>query len=122
MGVLSDQIAAIRANDALTDDQKRAQIYAVKCNALFDQMRSGALDAKNNFLGRSFTVNGVDITCHAVGVTRDDPKRFVLDLTLTKGGVTDRSTYYVTNPPIIASDGSENLLKALGEMCASWAR
>jgi hypothetical protein len=121
---LRDDIQAIRTNNALSEDEKRAQIYQLKCNALFNEVIAGATDAQGKFLGKTFPFNGFTITVHAVGVTTDplQPKRLVLDLTITKGAESFRDTYYVTNPPVVASDGTENLAKVAGEMITSWWR
>jgi len=124
VGVLQDQIAAIHADPNLTQDEKRAAIYQIKVDGIFNEIISGATDVNGRFIGKTFTFNGFDITIHAVGVTVDPnvPKQLVLDLTMTKGAETFRDTYYVTNPPILAADGTENLAQVAGEMMTSWWR
>jgi hypothetical protein len=124
MGVLTDQIQAVRTNTALTADEKRAAIYQIKVDALFNELLSGATDGNGKFIGKTFTFNGFTITVHAVGVTVDpsQPKQLVLDLTLAKGAESFRDVYYVTNPPVIATDGTENLARVAGEMVTSWWR
>jgi hypothetical protein len=124
MGVLQDQIAAIRANDALTQDEKRAAIYQVKCEGLLASIISGAVDGNGRFIGKTFTFSGIEITIYAVGVTVDPnlPKSLVLDIQMAKGAETFRDIYYVTNPPVLAKDGTENLLQVAGEMVTSWWR
>jgi hypothetical protein len=121
---LRDDIQAIRTNSALSEDEKRAAIYQIKVDALFNEIIAGATDQTCKFLGKTFTYNGIDITVHAVGVSVDEnaSKQLVIDLTLAKGAESDRGTYYVTNPPVVASDGTENLAKVAGEMVTSWWR
>lgn len=124
MGILQDQIQAIRTNNSLSENEKRAAIYQIKADALFNEIISGATDAQGKFVGKTFNFNGFTITVHAVGVTIDElpPKRLVIDLTLAKGGESFRDTYYVTNPPVLTRDGVENLAQVAGEMVTSWWR
>jgi hypothetical protein len=121
---LRDDIQAIRTNNSLSEDEKRAAIYQIKVDALFAEVVAGATDAQGKFLGKTFSFGGFDVIIHAVGVTTDplQPKRLVLDLTITKGAESFRDTYYITNPPVVASDGTENLAKVAGEMVTSWWR
>lgn len=91
---LADDIAAIRNNDALSEDEKRAQIYAVKINGILAKIGS--------FVGNSYTLDGVTYTLLAI---QSSTQNGVLLLGLTvrrvQGGVERVDTNYLVNPPLI---------------------
>lgn len=96
MTVVSD-VAAVRANAAFTDDQKRAQIYQIKATALISALQT------NNLIGRSYTFNGVVFTVTRQPVYHTDTRTLELWFTATRNGVPIPVSLPVllVNPPVL---------------------
>lgn len=121
MGVLQDQIAAIDANGALSEQEKVRQIRAVKTNGL--RAHIAFVDGNGaRYLGKAVTFGGIRFTVHSVGATSTEPLCLTIDMTRVRvsDGFTERDRYYIENPPILDRTRTENLLQVVGEMLASF--
>lgn len=121
MGVLQDQIAAIRANNALSEEEKRIAIYAVKCNGLKDYI--GFVDSNQvaRYLEKPFVFGGMTIVVHGVTVSRQPPLSLFVSLTRTRqsDGHSETDVVQIVNPPVTDKGGQENLAQVVGEMLTS---
>lgn len=121
MGVLQDQIAAIRANNALSEEEKRTAIYAVKCNGLKDYI--GFVDSSQvaRYLGKPFVFDGMTIVIHAVSVSQQPPLSLFISVTRTRqsDGHSETDVLQIVNPPVLDRTGQENLAQVVGQMLTS---
>lgn len=102
---LADDIAAVRNNGALTEDQKRAQIYSIKVN--------GILAKISGFVGNTYTLDGVTYTLMAIR-SQTVNGVLLLEIVVRRVQAPNESVdaLRLVNPPIIhagkACDGMTN--------------
>jgi hypothetical protein len=118
---LVDDIAAIRADQNKSEDQKRRDIYALKNLALVDVILNGKL-APNPIpplINRDFTVDGKTVRVLAAQEVEKNGTP-VLYVALTVNGNTHQVT--ITNPPIlpkqITGNEKQDLIQAAVEILA----
>jgi hypothetical protein len=102
---LADDIAAVRNDDTLSDDEKRAAIYQIKV--------SGILAKIGNFVGNTYSLDGVSYTLMAIrGITENGT--LVLEIVVRRVQAPHESVdaLRIVNPPIAhngkACDGMNN--------------
>lgn len=115
---LVDDIAAVRARTDLTLDEKRAQVYTLKANAIL-----GALATR---VGVPIVRGQYVITLTELPIYEGDKLRLVF--TATKNGVNVplNLPLYIVNPPILVPDGlggwTLNLLQAIRDAIIDMVR
>jgi hypothetical protein len=117
MSLVSD-IQAVRANGSLSDAEKRAQVYAIKCNAIID--RIGA--ARPSMIGRAFTVGELAITLTQQPTYDAATGRLTVWVSAKRNGVDivfppDALPFMYVNPPVI-HNSVESPLDAAKQMIA----
>lgn len=127
---LKDDIAAIRADGTKTDRRRQLDIYNLKVGALHDVIVNGkpAPNPIPPLLNRTFTLDGTTIRVNAcsivnrVGSDGEVVPTLYVDVTLTRGAVTDTHQVYYVNPPILPRSESGNekddLIQAAAEIIA----
>jgi hypothetical protein len=114
---ISDDIAAIRAGNG-TDDEKRAQVYALKCGSLYDALLP--------FVGQTYRYGGIDYTlwnlwleaegtvlCIAFKAVRPAAKNTPEEVL-----VTPQRVWRFVNPPVLTKAAVDDRITAAREMIA----
>lgn len=125
---IKDDVAAVRADGTKTKRQQDIDIYNLKLTALRDVIVNGkpAPNPIPPVLGRTFTLNGMDIhvnQCAIVSRRGTDgvmvPMLYI-SVTLTKSSVSVTHQVYYVNPPVIPNSETGNekqdLIQAASEM------
>jgi len=120
MAILDD-ITAVRDDADLSDDQKRAAIYAIKSSALIDVIWNGkpAPNPIPPLIRQQFTENGLGIYIHHAVQTADNDLR--IEVTLTRAPALPVTlTIVIRNPPVlprqITGNEKQDLIQAAVEM------
>jgi hypothetical protein len=120
MGVLDD-IAAVRDDPSLTDDQKRGALRQIKATALVDVINNGkpAPNPIPPLVRRQFDHGGIGIYIHHASVTPDGDLR--VEVTLTRApALPVTHTIIIRNPPVLPRQISgaerQDLIQAAVEM------